>query len=417
MATCSAIVTGSIILILAITLLGIIVYLITRNASWIVSEIVIDEHSTHLAAARSLNRLCFSHQIRAALPKTQKRESWLTPLDKKSHISKSHFTSVLPGNVAVTPSTYYLESSHDLRRYLTRGDPVKIGPQLFIIDTETKRGDFKLGLSERHYKQAFTSNRVPLGKTADISGGLIGPLVQGVSLYTTEWVSDGRHTWTGPSGGAIGYWESNGEWVNGDCPAKFNHGYLPLWLGPNGKVVKELDINLLLGCDGNYCPTPTITLNENNIVDENENEQLQNDVLSNWVSKVSEPVLMNNRPLYTDTPLMIHQPVPMHAPVQMPDHHYQPPDHHHQPPDYHHHPVAMPVPPQTSSLLIPVDVVNTGFTTFENLNSVDDTYNNTLPLDLSLDKSPLSQSIHNTNKMADNTELSDAIWKRMNVIQ
>ena len=83
MATCSAIVTGSIILILAITLLGIIVYLITRNASWIVSEIVIDEHSTHLAAARSLNRLCFSHQIRAALPKTQKRESWLTPLDKK----------------------------------------------------------------------------------------------------------------------------------------------------------------------------------------------------------------------------------------------------------------------------------------------------------------------------------------------
>ena len=409
MATCSAIVTGSIILILAITLLGIIVYLITRNASWIVSEIVIDEHSTHLAAARSLNRLCFSHQIRAALPKTQKRESWLTPLDKKSHISKSHFTSVLPGNVAVTPSTYYLESSHDLRRYLTRGDPVKIGPQLFIIDTETKRGDFKLGLSERHYKQAFTSNRVPLGKTADISGGLIGPLVQGVSLYTTEWVSDGRHTWTGPSGGAIGYWASNGEWVNGDCPAKFNHGYLPLWLGPKGKVVKELDINLLLGCDGNYCPTPTITLNENNIVDENENEQLQNDVLSNWVSKVSEPVLMNNRPLYTDTPLMIHQSVPMRAPVQMPDHH--------QPPDYHHHPVAMPVPPQTSSLLIPVDVVNTGFTTFENLNSVDDTYNNTLPLDLSLDKSPLSQSIHNTNKMADNTELSDAIWKRMNVIQ
>ena len=118
---------------------------------------------------------------------------------------------------------------------------------------------------------------------------------------------------------------------------------------------------------------------------------------------------MNNRPLYTDTPLMIHQSVPMRAPVQMPDHH--------QPPDYHHHPVAMPVPPQTSSLLIPVDVVNTGFTTFENLNSVDDTYNNTLPLDLSLDKSPLSQSIHNTNKMADNTELSDAIWKRMNVIQ
>jgi hypothetical protein len=208
-----------------------------------------------------------SHQLRMAKPIIKRRPG--PALAKMPGVHMSNFTAVLPGGADVKRGETRLATSVDLRPYLRRGDPVKVGPQLFVVDTETLRGDHVAGLKEQDYKQAFTATSLPLGSNgfwedakhrkyavlAQNRGRLRGFAAEGVPVYTAGWVSEGTHRWVGPRGGAVGYWGKGGEWVVGDCLGACKHWYSPLWLGPKGKQM-VLDIDLYVGCDGDYCPTP-----------------------------------------------------------------------------------------------------------------------------------------------------------------
>jgi hypothetical protein len=457
----------SVVYILIIILLAIIVYLLCRNSAVMVAEIVVDESAApHFETTAAAQRLRTSQQVRAALPKRKQRDPWLTPPPvRHTNISRSHFTSVLPGTVDVVPGKYHLRSSLDLRKYLSRGDPVKIGPQVFTIDMETKDGRFQSGLSERHYKQRFTANRVPLGKLQmhEHHSGLIGPPAQGVHLYTTQWVQEGIHEWTGPSGGMIGYWESpHGKWIHGDCPPDVNHGYLPIWFGPHGKQITTLNINTMLGCDGDYCPEPRLFLNvptpSEHLPLSNEHTPLVHLPLSNEHHHVT-PALIRQPSLHI--PVHSHEShTAQHYPhtaqhdshnaqhyprTAQHNHHTTQHNHHtaqHDPhpaqhyPDtaQHNHYTAQHDPhpaqhdpyyhnshvtQQPKHPLPNVHQPNPGFTMFTDNNPVTTNTHvySDLPVtnnEVHMDQEPLSQSIHTTNKLEITTELSDAIWKRMN---
>ena len=142
------------------------------------------------------------------------------------------FNRVLPGSVVVVQGATEVQTSVDLRPALARGDPIKIGPQLFTISQDMRR--------------PFTASQVPLdtsttwiseqdGVTHAAPGRLLGPTNMHVTAYTCDSVELPYNQWTGPRGGAIGYWDSKGRWHDGDCPGKCPQWYSPLFLGPGGK--------------------------------------------------------------------------------------------------------------------------------------------------------------------------------------
>jgi hypothetical protein len=142
------------------------------------------------------------------------------------------FNRVLPGSVAVVQGATEVQTSVDLRPALARGDPIKIGPQVFTISQDMRR--------------PFTASQVPLdtsttwisehdGVTHAAPGKLLGPSNMHVTAYTCDSVELPYNQWTGPRGGAIGYWDSKGRWHDGDCPGKCPQWYSPLFLGPGGK--------------------------------------------------------------------------------------------------------------------------------------------------------------------------------------
>ena len=404
-------------------MLAIIVYLLNRSNRPDITprEIVLSEDSPHFKAANTrLERLHVNYQVRAALPKpaTRRQHRRGHSTSKPQQISRSNFTTVLPGVVDVVSGEYALKSSHDLRNYLTRGDPVKIGPQLFIVDMETKTGAFQKGLSEKHYKQRFTASSVPLGTNNQKGGsgghprGLNGPSVQGVSLYTTQWVSDGLHTWTGPAGGVVGYWDPGGEWIDGECPANVNHGYLPVWFGPSGKQIMELNADMALGCDGDYCPYPKITLKHS-----------------------TRPIIPAvNQPPFCST----HQTLPTVSPVHTMYHHQMHQQQDRDRPDKSEYTNTSPLPTVVLSdtpvgdLFEPLQMemhLNieknyddtgvtevTGVTGFTDFTFDTDNAANTQVVSVNSEYQSVPIQIHSSKNSIDNTKLSDAIWQRINIL-
>lgn len=146
--------------------------------------------------------------------------------------SVGDFSRILPGSISVERGDTFVRSSIDLRPFLQRGDPVKIGPQVFVVDTDERK--------------LFTEDNVPLGREyvwADANGGshattggvLIGPDVDSTTLFTCEFTEQPGNKWNGPTGGAIGFWDSKGNWRDGDCDGRCPQWYSPLWMGENGE--------------------------------------------------------------------------------------------------------------------------------------------------------------------------------------
>lgn len=144
------------------------------------------------------------------------------------------FDRVLPGSASVVQGGTDVQTSQDLRPFVSRGDPIKVGPQLFIVSTDLRR--------------PFTSSTLPLdtstswisvvdGTVHSAPGKLLGPTHSQVMLYTCDITQFPYNTWTGPRGGAVGYWDDAGKWHAGDCPGKCPQWYSPLFLGPGGKQV------------------------------------------------------------------------------------------------------------------------------------------------------------------------------------
>ncbi|MCH9716085.1 MAG: hypothetical protein K0U52_03250 [Gammaproteobacteria bacterium] len=192
---------------------------------------------------QAVQKLKNSYQMSAA--KEQKKGT----SNPKQTLYRSNFSSVLPGSVTVKHGDSWVTTSQDLRPYLSPGDPIKIGPQIFQVGPQDK----------------FTATTLPLstvGKWIDETGGqhnvgdkagmLLGPNATNVSVYTPVWVALNNYQWGGPNGGAIGYWK-HFTWVPGSCPGTCPQWYSPLWLGPKGKQM-TIDINDGPGCDGDYCP-------------------------------------------------------------------------------------------------------------------------------------------------------------------
>lgn len=124
--------------------------------------------------------------------------------------SVATFSRILPGAASVNRHDSHLVTSADLRPFLKRGDPVKVGPQLFTVDTDPAR--------------PYTATTVPL------DGYLEGPSASGVVVTTCDQVELPGNKYTGPRGGAIGYWQGT-SWHEGYCLDPVPHWYSPLWMG------------------------------------------------------------------------------------------------------------------------------------------------------------------------------------------
>lgn len=142
------------------------------------------------------------------------------------------FDRVLPGSGSVVQGGTDVQTSQDVRPFISRGDPIKIGPQIFIVSTDLRR--------------PFTPSTLPLdtstnwisvtdGKMHHGPGKLVGPTNTQIIMYTCDTVQLPYNTWTGPRGGAIGYWDESGKWNPGNCPGQCPQWYSPLFLGPGGK--------------------------------------------------------------------------------------------------------------------------------------------------------------------------------------
>ena len=123
------------------------------------------------------------------------------------------FSRVLPGSVSVRQYGTSVQTTADLRPFLRRGDPIKIGPQIFTVDSNPTR--------------PFTDRTLPL----DGPGRLEGPDAAGVTAYTCDQVNLPGNRWSGPRGGAIGYWDDKGKWQPGYCFGAAPHWYSPLFMG------------------------------------------------------------------------------------------------------------------------------------------------------------------------------------------
>jgi hypothetical protein len=138
------------------------------------------------------------------------------------------FNRVLPGSVTVPLQGTNLITTHDLRGYVSRGDPVKVGPQIFVVSKDLSR--------------PYTPTEMPLdtatmwidddGLQHPAPGYLLGPAQSGVTVYTCDTCELPGNRWTGPRGGAIGYWDLKGSWHEGNCVGDCPYWYSPLYMGP-----------------------------------------------------------------------------------------------------------------------------------------------------------------------------------------
>jgi hypothetical protein len=138
------------------------------------------------------------------------------------------FTRVLPGSVTVPLQGTNLITTHDLRNYVSRGDPIKVGPQIFTVSKDLSR--------------PYTATDLPLdtanmwidakGMQHPAPGYLLGPAQSGVTVYTCDTCELPGNRWTGPRGGAIGYWDIKGNWHEGNCAGDCPYWYSPLYMGP-----------------------------------------------------------------------------------------------------------------------------------------------------------------------------------------
>lgn len=138
------------------------------------------------------------------------------------------FNRVLPGSLHVSKDNTFVLSSVDLRPVLRRGEPIKIGPQVFVVDPDVSR--------------PFTENTVPLdtathfttpdGRTLPAPGRLLGPTASGITGYVCDMFELPYNEWDGPRGGAVGHWDAAGNWQAGECDsASCLHWYSPLFMG------------------------------------------------------------------------------------------------------------------------------------------------------------------------------------------
>jgi hypothetical protein len=138
------------------------------------------------------------------------------------------FNRVLPGSVTVPLQGTNLITTHDLRGYVSRGDPIKVGPQIFTVSKDLSR--------------PYTPTELPLdtatmwiddkGLQHPAPGYLLGRAQSGVTVYTCDTCELPGNRWTGPRGGAIGYWDLKGNWHEGNCDGECPYWYSPLFLGP-----------------------------------------------------------------------------------------------------------------------------------------------------------------------------------------
>lgn len=138
------------------------------------------------------------------------------------------FNRVLPGSVTTPLQGTNLITTHDLRDYVSRGDPIKVGPQIFVVSKDLSR--------------PFTPTELPLdtatmwidqnGLQHPAPGYLLGPAQSGVTVYSCDTFELPGNRWTGPRGGAIGYWDSKGTWHEGNCVGNCPYWYSPLYMGP-----------------------------------------------------------------------------------------------------------------------------------------------------------------------------------------
>lgn len=181
----------------------------------------------------SINKYNKRYYKGQAMRLASKRRKWNSSTPRIWTIAP--FSKILPGSASVIHGDTNLITTHDIRPYISRGDPIKVGAQLFLIDKDTSR--------------AFTETMVPLepslqwrdhnGKLYDSPGRLIGPSAQNITLFTYEMASLPKNKWKGPRGGAIGYWDKTGKWIDGTCFGKCirkcsSYWYSPLWIGANG---------------------------------------------------------------------------------------------------------------------------------------------------------------------------------------
>lgn len=154
---------------------------------------------------------------------SQKRRFNLAP----ASWSIGTFNRVLPGGAATTHNETFLLTNQDWRPFVARGDPVKVGPQVFMVSKDLSR--------------AFTDSYVPLdtstewiddqGRRFATPGKLLGPSQEGVTVYTCDSCELPNNLWKGPRGGAIGYWDRAGVWHEGSCTSECAHWYSPVWMG------------------------------------------------------------------------------------------------------------------------------------------------------------------------------------------
>jgi len=169
--------------------------------SYIVGQ-VLRRRSRVQQRRRRVLREQIEHNVRVteslgpAAPKTARCSDEVRVATKAGHFNKN-----LPGNVVVhTNDTSLSVKGADWTQYLSRGDPVKIGAQLFVVSLT---GTFE-------HTRGVT--KVPL------DGVLRGPTAEHVNAYTCHYVAGQGHDWIGPSQGFIGYRRGDGDWTPGKPP-------------------------------------------------------------------------------------------------------------------------------------------------------------------------------------------------------
>lgn len=178
-------------------------------------------------------------------------------LQERNPVYRSHFNTMLPGSVSVSPGVDHVTTTVDLRKHLRRGDPIKVGAQIFIVDDSQYLDES----GEARYVRAFTATEVPLGqegswvdehgRTHTVNPQVAGKILssgEGIPMYTTSWNHLGTHRWAGPRGGAVGHWKGSRWHFGGVGP----NGFAPTWLGPGGKRMKQPS-DAGEGCDGDFC--------------------------------------------------------------------------------------------------------------------------------------------------------------------
>ncbi len=348
---------------------------------------------------QAVEKLKTSYQLTPA-KKQRKQKGGVKPT-----LYRSNFSSVLPGSITVKHGDTQVTTSHDLRAYLSPGDPIKIGPQIFQVGTVDAFTKSSLPLSQKGQWTDETGGRHTIDKNV---GVIMGPDASNVSVYTPVWVATNKYQWGGPTGGAIGYWKQF-TWIPGDCPGSCPQWYSPLWLGPKGKQ-QTLNINDGPGCDGDYCPQETQQL-----------VQLQEPV------ETQGPIMQTHKRYATDStpsvkPLMknVNEPMANLYQVQHTDliresgtiqDSAQPMEPLAPLPKADHQPLGAQVggynQESHQELPQPLQSMNDGFTPLNRMNV------NANVGELLQDEPNL---IHQSTKLPDNNQLGDAMWNRQETI-